>query len=125
MKWTVILVDAVTDWYLDLVTDDPITAGLVAAALDQLEAEGPSLGRPLVDSIQGSAIRGMKELRPGSRGHSEIRILFVFDPLRQAVLLVAGDKAGNWRGWYEENIPLAERRYTRWLKGEYDEERGE
>jgi len=42
----------------------------------------------------------MKELRPGSAGRSEIRVLFVFDPWQQIVLLVAGDKAGDWRGWY-------------------------
>jgi hypothetical protein len=66
----------------------------------------------------------MKELRPGSVGRSEIRILFVFDPARQAVLLVAGDKAGNWFRWYRDNIPLAERRYTTWLHGGYDKERG-
>ncbi len=42
---------------------------------------------------------------------SEIRILFVFDPARRAVLLVAGDKAGNWKGWYDANIPLVDKRY--------------
>ena len=110
MAWTVILVDEVADWYLDLVNDEPATAELVAAAIDLLEADGPTLGRPLVDSVEGSSIRNLKELRPGSRGRSEIRILFAFDPERQAVLLVAGDKAGNWTKWYDDNIPLAERR---------------
>jgi hypothetical protein len=37
--------------------------------------------------------------------------LFVFDPERQAVLLVAGDKAGQWKSWYVKAIPLAEKRY--------------
>jgi hypothetical protein len=46
----------------------------------------------------------------------------VFDPQRQAVLLVAGDKSGQWRQWYTDNIPVAERRYERWLAGDYDEE---
>jgi hypothetical protein len=123
MAWAVILVDEVADWYLDLVANDPATAESVAVAINALEAEGPSLGRPLVDSIKGSSVRNMKELRPGSRGRSEIRILFVFDPARQAVLLVAGDKAGNWARWYRENIPLAEQRYAAWLAGEYAEER--
>lgn len=50
----------------------------------------------------------MKELRPGSRGRSELRILFAFDPVRRAILLVAGDKAGNWKKWYRTNIPLAD-----------------
>ena len=124
MAWTVILVDEVTNWYLDLVSKEPATAELVAAAIDLLEADGPTLGRPLVDSVEGSSIRNLKELRPGSRGRSEIRILFAFDPERQAVLLVAGDKAGNWTKWYEDNIPVAERRFEGWLSGDFSEERG-
>jgi hypothetical protein len=59
----------------------------------------------------GTAVVRLKELRPGSAGGSEIRILFAFDPVRRAVLLVAGDKAGNWQRWYDINIPVAERRY--------------
>lgn len=39
-----------------------------------------TLGRPLVDTIKGSRHKNMKELRPGSAGRSEIRILFAFDP---------------------------------------------
>ena len=91
MAWTVILIDEVTNWYLDLANDEPTTAELVAAAIDLLEVDAPALGRPLVDSIEGSTVRNLKELRPGSQGRSEIRILFAFDPERQAVLLVAGD----------------------------------
>ncbi len=57
----------------------------------------------------------MKELRPASSGASEVRILFAFDPHRQAILLVAGDKSGDWRGWYERNVPLADRRFDEHL----------
>ena len=64
-----------------------------------------------MDRIKGAENHHLKELRPGSSGGSEIRILFAFDPVRRAVLLVAGDKAGNRRGWYEANIPVAEERY--------------
>lgn len=111
--WEAILVSEVEEWFLRL---DPDSANLVADAIDHLEQVGPALGRPLVDRVQGSAYHNMKELRPGSSGGSEIRILFAFDPARQAVLLVAGDKAGRWRTWYRENIPLADARYTRWLR---------
>ena len=104
--------------------DEPATAELVAAAIDLVEADGPTLGRPLVDSTEGSSIRNLKELRPGSQRRSGIRILFAFDPERQAVLLVAGDKAGNWTRGYADNIPLAERRFKAWLSGDYSEERG-
>lgn len=45
-----------------------------------------------------------------------MRILFVFDPTRNAVLLVADDKAGQWTSWYRQSIPLAEARYATYLK---------
>jgi hypothetical protein len=61
-------------------------------------------------------IKNLKKLRPGSTGRSEVRILFVFDPWRSAILLVAGDKAGNWQRWYRKAIPLAEQRYEMYLK---------
>lgn len=54
----------------------------------------------------------MKELRPGSTGTSEIRLIFAFDPRREAIVLVAGDKSGAWTQWYREAIPLADDRYT-------------
>lgn len=57
----------------------------------------------------------MKELRPPSSGHTEIRLLFAFDPRREAIFLVAGDKAGNWESWYRKAIPLADERFARHL----------
>ena len=80
-------------------------ADLVDDAIYTLSRSGPALGRPLVDTITNSKIANLKELRPGSRGRSEVRILFVFDPWRSAILLVAGDKAGNWNKWYARTIP--------------------
>jgi hypothetical protein len=59
------------------------------SAIDTLADVGPGLGRPLVDTIHGSSIANLKELRPGT-----VRILFAFDPWRDSILLVAGDKAG-------------------------------
>ncbi len=50
-----------------------------------------------------------------SSGTTEIRVLFAFDPRREAIFLVAGDKAGNWDGWYREAIPLADERFTQHL----------
>ncbi|MEU1732706.1 type II toxin-antitoxin system RelE/ParE family toxin [Streptosporangium sp. NPDC020145] len=88
---------------------------LVNQAILILERNGPAEGRPLVDSITGSKISNMKELRPGSTGRSEVRIPFVFDPWRAATLLVAGDKAGSWERWYRTAIPRAERLYETYL----------
>ena len=101
---------------MELARTDGGSAEAVTGAIDLLEAEGPSLGRPAVDRVKGSARHNMKELRPPG---TSIRILFIFDPQRQAVLLVAGDKSGSWKQWYVDNVPLAERRYEGWVRGEY------
>lgn len=66
----------------------------------------------------------LKELRPGSSGTSEIRILFAFDPWRSAILLIAGDKAGRWNRWYGDAIPKAEQLYAIYLKERAEEEAG-
>ena len=80
----------------------------VVAAIELLEERGPQLGRPIVDTVVGSRHKNMKELRPGSTGRSELRVLFAFDSKRSAIMLIAGDKAENWTRWYKKNIPLAD-----------------
>jgi len=109
--WDVVLLAPVEEWFLAVCESDPTTANRIMEAIDHLAEAGPGLGRPLVDRIHGSRLHNLKELRPGSAGRSEIRLLFVFDVEREAVILVAGDKAGQWNRWYRENIPVAEERY--------------
>lgn len=58
-----------------------------------LETYGPSLGRPHVDTLSGSKHANMKELRFNAVD-GVWRVAFAFDPQRQAILLVAGDKSG-------------------------------
>lgn len=120
-QWEVILLAKVEDWYLDLCEQDPDTAAKVEHAIEMLAEEGPTLGRPYVDKIAGSKHHNLKELRP-TRSDTHIRILFIFDPLRQAILLVAGDKAGDWKGWYQLNIPIAEQRYEAWCEHQREEQ---
>ncbi|GAB2457912.1 hypothetical protein GCM10027187_27240 [Streptosporangium sandarakinum] len=98
MNWQIVIVPEVRDWLHELRKVDRRTLLLIAAALDRVTEEGPGLGRPLVDTLQGPIIRNLKELRPGSSGRSEVRLLFVFDPWRQAVFLVAGDRSDDWNG---------------------------
>jgi hypothetical protein len=86
-------------------------AEALLAAVRVLRVYGPALGRPLVDTVKGSRHKNLKELRPGSTGRSEVRVLFAFDPRRQAILLVGGDKAGVWSKWYAVNVPIADQRY--------------
>jgi hypothetical protein len=75
------------------------------------------------DELTGVLASSLAKRAPGytasaspTRGRSEIRILFVFDPWRSAILLVAGDKEGNWNKWYARMIPRAEQLYEIYLK---------
>jgi len=111
-SWTVLLTEEVETWLAVLVKEDAETARLVRAAIRVLATEGPTLGRPLADTVKGSSLNNLKELRPGSSGRSEVRILFAFDPRRQAVLLTAGDKSGDWRGRHVKAIKRAEVLYA-------------
>jgi hypothetical protein len=115
MAWDVYLTSEVDDWLHDLARRDFESYVQCVVAIEALVTGGPSIGRPLVDRIKGSSLHNLKELRPGSSGRSEVRILFVFDPWRSAILLVAGDKSGTWATWYEINIPIAERRIANYL----------
>lgn len=64
----------------------------------------------------------MKELRPGSSGTTEIRMLFAFDPLREAIFLIAGDKSGQWKKWYENAISIADQRFEEHIQGLKEEQ---
>lgn len=116
MAWKVIVVEPARSWLHELRISDRDTLMQISNAIDILAEEGPALGRPLVDTVTGSKLTNLKELRPGSSGTSEVRLLFVFDPARQAVFLVGGNKAGNWQRWYERAIPEAEQAYEQYLQ---------
>ena len=106
--WSVEFHPSCEAWASDLEQQD---AEALLAAVRVLRDAGPTLGRPLVDTIKGSRHANMKELRPGSTGRTEIRVLFACDVERQAILLVGGDKSDDWTGWYKVNIPIADERF--------------
>ncbi len=107
MPWSVEFHPAFREWAEQLGQGD---AEALLAAIRVLCDVGPGLGRPLVDTVVASRHKNMKELRPGSTGRTEVRVLFAFDRVRKAVLLVGGDKSEDWKGWYVRNIPIADRR---------------
>lgn len=108
LPWAVEFHPACEEWAGGLAQAD---AEALLAAVRVLRDEGPNLGRPLVDRIEGSRHANMKELRPGSTGRTEVRVLFAFDRKRRAILLVGGDKSKDWKGWYRVNIPIADDRF--------------
>jgi hypothetical protein len=116
MGWEVEYTDEFGSWWSGL--DDDAQDAIVAA-VDVLEDRGPGLGRPLVDTVHGSRHPNMKELRPPA---GNIRILFAFDPRRAAILLIGGDKTNQWRAWYEQMIPVADRLYDDHLATLEDED---
>jgi hypothetical protein len=113
--WEIYLTEEVEQFLDALYDSDRASHRLVNEAILILERNGPMEGRPLVDTLIGSKLANLKELRPGSTRQTELRILFAFHPWRSAVLLVAGDKAGKWKRWYAEAIPRAERLYHEYL----------
>lgn len=121
MDWDIYQTDEVAEWMTELRQSEPDAAAQVEAAVDVLAECGPTLGRPLVDTLIGSKLANLKELRPRK---TMIRVLFVFDPWRSVILLVAGDKTGRWNSWYRHAIPRAEALYELYLK-ERTEEEGE
>jgi hypothetical protein len=70
-----------------------------------LEAKGTTLGHPHSSAIKGSKY-ALHELRVQSGGRP-LRVFYAFDPKRQAVLLLGGDKTGDGR-FYERFVPQAE-----------------
>ena len=112
-EWEIRVTNELLTW---IGTLDERTRAQVVDAIDRLAEAGPTLGRPLVDSIAHSSVRNLKELQPGSAGRSEVRILFAFEPWRSAILLTGGDKSGDWHGWYRRAIPHAEELYAEYVK---------
>ena len=86
------------------------------ASLTPLRTYGPELGRPEVDTLNGSAFANMKGLR-FKAGGGIWRVAFAFDPKRAAILLVAGDKSGvSESKFYKRLIDKADKRYKEHLE---------
>ena len=110
ISWRVVYTDEFGEWFEGL-SDGQQDA--LDGRVQLLEEHGPNLGRPTVDHVEGSRHQNMKELRVSKGG--DLRVLFAFDPLRRAVLLIGGDKRGRWDRWYREAIPKADDLFDAWL----------
>jgi hypothetical protein len=80
-----------------------------------LQTYGPKLQRPHVDTLNGSRYSNMKEIRFNA-DDGVWRVAFAFDPQRQAILLVAGDKSGgSQQRFYRQLIAKADERFLKHL----------
>lgn len=111
--WQVITTECFENWF------DAQTVALqdeVLAHFKILSENGPNLGRPQVDTLNGSKYPNMKELRIQFGGHP-IRAFFAFDPKRMAIVLCAADKTGlNEKRFYKDMIKLADAEYKKHLE---------
>ena len=116
--WVVVATDEFEEWMMSL-TEKQRDATM--DAIDHLRQEGPTLGRPYVDTIRDSRFKNMKELRISSGG--ALRVLFAFDPRRTAVLLLGGDKSkgSKWNDWYPGAIQQADKLFSRYLQTQGDQ----
>ena len=97
----VIVTDEFVEWY-DSIDDQARDS--VVGGVTKLEIKGVTLGFPHSSTIEGSSF-ALRELRVQSGGRP-LRIFYAFDPARDAVLLLGGDKTGDDR-FYEAMIPRA------------------
>ena len=111
MAWQINGTDEFAEWFGRLAESEQDE---VIAVVELLAQEGPALDRPYVDRIVSSKYHNMKELRPRGKAR-HLRVLFMFDPRREAILLLGGDKSGDWDRWYTRAVPEAERLYERYL----------
>ena len=90
----------------------------LADATVTLQNAGPNATRPVVDTLKGSKLKNLTEIRFRASG-GEWRFAFIFDPLRNAVILVAGNKSGtNQKRFYSTLISIAEKRYKQYLENQ-------
>ena len=112
MSWTVLLHDDFAD---ELAAFDEKLQDELFAHAKLLAEFGPNLGRPTVDTLNGTSHANMKEMRFNWMGEVW-RVAFAFDPQRQAVLLVGGDKGGaDQKRFYKRLITVADNRYSEHL----------
>lgn len=112
-RWEIVVTPEVQTWLSSLPRKQ---AGRVWDAMGQIEQGGPSLGAPTVKLIKGSKEHKMKELR----AVKSPRVLFKFDRRQRAVMLVGGDKRGQWNRWYPGAIKEAQK-----ALGRYERSTGE
>jgi hypothetical protein len=100
MTWKVLFqADFLDEFYtFDLQVQDEI-----AAMTELLAVFGPALKRPFADTLKGSKFSNMKELRFAASG-GVWRLAYAFDPQRNAILLVAGDKSGGSSGRFYKSL---------------------
>jgi len=110
MLWEVEFTDELGVWWDSLSAAEQAS---IDATVSLLEVNGPNLPFPHCSAIDASRHGHMRELRIQHAGRP-YRILYAFDPMRNVILLIGGDKTGKQR-WYQQLVPVADRLYDEHL----------
>jgi hypothetical protein len=111
--WEVITSGDYDTWFLQQPEGDQ---AVIHARVLLLAEHGPNLGRPYADTLKGSSLNNLKELRVKTQAHV-FRIAYLFDEERKGILLTGGDKKGqNQDRFYKDLIKNAEQVYAAYLK---------
>jgi hypothetical protein len=104
--WEVRTTEEFDDWFAALDEDGQVE---LIAEVNLLKVLGPMLARPHADTLKGSRHANMKELRADT-AESVLRVAFAFDPNRQAMLLIGGNKSGvSQKRFYRQLIDRADK----------------
>jgi|SRR5579872_724571 len=98
--WTVKTTREFDEWFVSLDEDGQVE---LIAKVNLLKVLGPRLGRPHADMLNGSKHANMKELRART-GESVLRVAFAFDPEREGLLLIGGNKSGVGQKWFYKQL---------------------
>ncbi len=99
--WEIKSTPEYNEWFKGLDSDSKIN---IRAKVLLLKEKGPNLPRPYADTLKGTKIPNLKELRIKTSSHL-YRISFIFDSERNGILLTAGDKKGkNEKVFYKKLI---------------------
>ena len=111
MVWKVDTTEEYDAWFLEQGEDGQVS---IQTKVEFLKIYGPHLPRPFADTLKGSKLNNLKELRTQTTDHV-FRVAFLFDEERKAVLLIGGDKKGkNEKKFYQNLIKQAEKIYQQY-----------
>jgi hypothetical protein len=112
MATEVNVTDEFVNWWDSLNEDEQKS---VNAIVMMVEERGTQIPFPYSSKIESSRHGGMRELRAQHKMRP-LRLLYAFDPHRDAVILLGGDKTGRGNNRYKEFVPKADDLFDGYLE---------
>jgi len=112
MAWEIEATDEYVSWFFEQNADSQAS---IQMGVELLKEYGPHLPRPYADTLKGSKLSNLKELRSHTANHV-FRVAFIFNKKRTGILLIGGDKKGkDEKRFYKNLIKQAEEIYQLYI----------